>query len=66
MSVSKVFVIGIDGATWFLFDRLLERGVMPHLKNLVANFFFFHSTGIHHPAGDCAGLVLVYYRQKSR
>lgn len=31
----KVFLLGLDGATWQLLDVLIERGVMPNLKNLV-------------------------------
>ncbi|HDP98640.1 MAG TPA: hypothetical protein ENN22_05600 [bacterium] len=39
MKKSKVFVIGIDGASWDIFDKLMEQGVMPNLKNLVENYF---------------------------
>jgi len=30
----KVFLLGLDGATWQLLDVLMERGVMPNLKDL--------------------------------
>ena len=30
----KVLVIGIDGATWNLFDEILNNGYMPYLKKL--------------------------------
>jgi predicted AlkP superfamily phosphohydrolase/phosphomutase len=33
----KVFLLGLDGATWRLLDILMERGVMPNLKGLVEN-----------------------------
>jgi predicted AlkP superfamily phosphohydrolase/phosphomutase len=31
----KVFLLGLDGATWRLLDVLMERGIMPNLKGLV-------------------------------
>jgi predicted AlkP superfamily phosphohydrolase/phosphomutase len=31
----KVFLLGLDGATWRLLDVLMDRGVMPNLKGLV-------------------------------
>jgi predicted AlkP superfamily phosphohydrolase/phosphomutase len=31
----KVFLLGLDGATWRLLDVLMERGLMPNLKALV-------------------------------
>jgi len=33
----KVFVIGLDGASWKLIDPLLARGELPNLKKLVEN-----------------------------
>ncbi len=32
----KVFLLGLDGATWQLLEVLMERGVMPNLKSMVA------------------------------
>jgi len=31
----KVFLLGLDGATWRVLDPLMERGIMPNLKALV-------------------------------
>lgn len=39
MLKSKVVVIGIDGTTWFIFDQLIQKGVLPNLKKLVENYF---------------------------
>ncbi len=30
----KVFLLGLDGGTWRVLDRLIDRGVMPNLKEL--------------------------------
>lgn len=32
---NRVFLLGLDGATWRLLDPLMDRGVMPNLKALV-------------------------------
>lgn len=34
MSPPKVFLLGIDGATWKVLDRLIEKGIMPNLAKL--------------------------------
>jgi predicted AlkP superfamily phosphohydrolase/phosphomutase len=34
MSAKKVFLLGIDGATWKVLDRLMEKGLMPNLARL--------------------------------
>jgi predicted AlkP superfamily phosphohydrolase/phosphomutase len=34
MSSKKIIVIGLDGASWRLLDPYIERGAMPHLKQL--------------------------------
>ena len=39
MKKGKVFVIGIDGGTWDIFDKLMDKGIMPNLKKLVDNNF---------------------------
>jgi predicted AlkP superfamily phosphohydrolase/phosphomutase len=31
---NKIIIIGIDSGTWTIFDPLIERGHMPHLKKL--------------------------------
>ena len=36
----KVLVIGIDGATWDIFDEILNDGYMPYLKKLKDNGAF--------------------------
>ena len=39
MKKSRVFVIGVDGGTWDIFDKFMEKGVMPNLKKLVNLYF---------------------------
>lgn len=34
---SKVFIIGIDGATWDIIDPMIEQGRLPHLSRLIKN-----------------------------
>ena len=33
---NRVFIIGLDGATWSVLDPMIERGVMPNLARLKA------------------------------
>lgn len=35
MSAPKVFLLGIDGATWKVIDRMTDRGLMPNMKRLI-------------------------------
>jgi predicted AlkP superfamily phosphohydrolase/phosphomutase len=35
--MSKVLIVGLDGATWTVLKPLIERGVMPYLAGLIEN-----------------------------
>ena len=35
----RVFIVGLDGGTWKVFDKMFECGVMPNFKSIVKNGF---------------------------
>ncbi|MGD8627998.1 MAG: alkaline phosphatase family protein [bacterium] len=35
MSAPRVFLLGIDGATWKVIDKMIARGLMPNMERLV-------------------------------
>ena len=34
MASPKVFLLGLDGGTWRVLDKLMAKGIMPNLKRL--------------------------------